>query len=257
MRPLLAVLSLALAAALPARTPAAERRALTVAAAAGVRPALDALGRAFEAERPDAEVRVTTGASGALVAQLQNGAPFDLFLSADREYPRKVVAAGLAGAEGEVVYAIGTLVVWTPPGSRLDLAGRGLAALAAPGVRRIAIANPAVAPYGRAAEAALRSAGILEAVRDRLVLGTSVSQAAQFAERGAVDAALLPLSVARLPALAGGGVFTIPEDTYPTQAQSLVVLARAPEPGLARAFVAFVTGPAGRAILLRSGYRLP
>jgi len=120
---------------------------------------------------------------------------------------------------------------------------------------RIAIANPGIAPYGRAAEAALRSAGVWDLVRERLVLGQSVAQAAQFAHAGAVDAALVPASLALTPALAAAGR-AVPLDGPPV-AQSAVVLSRARHPDLARAFLAFVLGERGRAILARHGYEPP
>lgn len=251
--------AVALSAGPLAPSAAHARETLSIAAASSLAPALEALRAAFAEERPDADVAVTVGASGTFFAQLGRGAPFDLFLSADREYPRRLVEAGLASPEGEVVYAVGALVVWVPESSPLapELAARGLAALAGPRVRQLAIANPAVAPWGRAAEAALRSAGILDAVRARLVLGQGVSQAAQFAERGAADAALVPRALALSPALRRGRVFPVPADAYPRQEQSLVVLRAARSPELARAFVRFVTGPKGRELLLRAGWSPP
>jgi molybdate transport system substrate-binding protein len=225
---------------------------LAVAVAASAKPALEELARAFEAERPGTEVAVTAGASGAFFAQIQGGAPFDLFFSADREYPRKLIDAGLAGSE--VVYAVGALVVWTPAASALDVAGQGLRALAGPEAKRIAIANPAVAPYGRAAIAALEAAGILGSVKDRLVLGQSVAQAAQFAASGAADAAIIPRALVLSPALASGNVHPVPPGSYPPQEQSAVVLKGARDPALAEAFLAYVTGPRGRAVLGRHGY---
>jgi molybdate transport system substrate-binding protein len=247
----------ALAAALAAApAAAAERPTIAVAAAASLRPALEELARAFEGERAGARVRPTYGASGMLLAQLRAGAPFDLFMSADRDYPRKAVEAGLAG--GEVVYAVGRLVAFVPRGSAAAVGARGLAALAEPGVRRVAIANPATAPWGRAAEAALRAAGVLEAVRPKLVLGASVAQAAQLAHAGAVDAALLPASVAMAPELAGAGVAVpLAAAIAPPLPHSAAVLAASPRADLARAFLAFVTGPRGRAILARHGYDPP
>ncbi len=235
---------------------AGEPQRLAVAAAINVKPALDEAVRAFEAATPGVRVEVAYGASGSFFAQIADGAPYDLFLSADRDYPRAVVAAGLA-AGGERVYAIGALVVWLPPGSSIDLAGRGLAALAAPGVRHVAIGNPAVAPYGRAAAAALRAAGVEEALRTRLVLGESVGQAAQFALAGAADAALLPAALALEPALAAGRVWPVPPGLYPPIEQAAVVLAGARAPGLARALLAFLGGAEGRRILARHGYALP
>ena len=130
---------------LPALAGAAERRTLSVAVAANARPALAAIARAFEAERPDVEVHLSYGASGTFFAQIGQGAPFDLFFSADRDYPQKLVAAGLA--EAEVVYAIGRLVLWVPNGAKVDPGREGLAALARPEVRKVAIANPALAPW--------------------------------------------------------------------------------------------------------------
>lgn len=256
-RTFLLLLAALLAPVSTASAQGAARRAISVAAAANLKVAVEALEQAFEAERPDVDLQVTLGASGVFFAQIRGGAPFDLLLSADREYPRRLVEAGLAAPGGDAVYAIGTLVAWTPRGSPLDLARHGLAALAGPEVKRLAIANPAVAPFGRAAEAALRRAGILEAVRDRLVLGQSVSQAAQFATTGAADAALIPRSLTFAPELAGGRVFEVPASSYPRQEQSAVVVASSPQPALARAFLDFVTGPKGRAILLRYGYALP
>ncbi len=246
----------ALLLALPA--PAQEaRRVLTVAAAANLKTAAEALKRGFEADHPGVEVGLTFGASGAFFSQLQNGAPFDLFLSADREYPAKLAAAGLGAAADEKVFAIGKLVAWLPPGSTLDLERRGLAALTDRGVKRIAIANPAVAPFGRAAEAALEAAGVHEAVREKLVFGTSVAQAAQFATTGAADVAFLPSSLTFGQELSQGRTIPVPEALYPRIEQSGIVLGASREPALARAFLTFVTGEKGRAILAKYGYGLP
>ena len=252
----IALLTLALLLALPARAEA-PRRTLAVAAASNLKAAAEELKRGFEAGEPGVEVTLTLGASGTFFSQVQNGAPFDLFLSADRDYPARVVAAGLAAADDERVYAIGKLVAWLPPGSALDLEKRGLAALTDTGVKRVAIANPAVAPFGRATVAALQAAGVLDAVKGKLVLGTSVGQAAQFATSGAADVAFLPLSLTFGKELATGRVYTVPAALYPRIEQSGVVLATAREPALARAFLAFVTGEKGRAILARYGYGLP
>lgn len=250
------LLALALLAAVPALAQEA-RKPLTVAAAANLKTAAEELKRAFEAEHPRVQVALTFGASGAFFAQIQNGAPFDVFLSADREYPAKVIAARLGAAADEKVYAFGKLVAWLPPGSKLDLEKRGLAALADPGVRRIAMANPAVAPFGRATEQAFRSAGVYDAVKEKLVLGASVAQTAQFATTGAADVAFLPYSLTFGKELAGGKVVLLPEALYPRIEQSGIVLGAAQDPTLARAFLAFLTGEKGRAILAKYGYGLP
>jgi molybdate transport system substrate-binding protein len=255
-RRLLAGLALALLASSPAPAQGGKRP-VTVAAAANLRSAAEELEKAFEAEQPDVDVALTFGASGAFFAQIRNGAPFDVFLSADREYPAKVVAAGLAAAADERVYAFGKLVAWLPPGSKVDLAKRGLAALADPGVKKIALANPAVAPFGRATGSALRAAGVYDAVKEKLVLGTSVAQAAQFATTGAADVTFLPYSLTFAPELSGGKIVPVPDALHPKVEQSGIVLGTAKDPALARAFLAFVTGEKGRAILSKYGYGLP
>ena len=254
---LVGLASLALSLAFTARAQTPSRKAVLVAAAANLKPVMADLKAGFEAEHPEAELSVTTGASGNFFTQIENGAPFDVFFSADRDYPQKVAAAGLGGPSGEVVYAVGKLVVWAPRDSPLPLDRRGIAALADPAVRKLAIANPALAPYGRAAEAALRAAGIYEAVKDRLVLGENVSQTAQFAQSGAADAALIPLSLTFSPELKDGKVYLVPPGTYPVQEQSAIVLKQAREAALAQAFVGFVTSLKGREILRKYGYSLP
>jgi len=232
-------------------------KTLNVAVAANLKDAAAELKKTFQADRPGVEVALTFGASGAFFAQIQNGAPFDVFLSADSEYPAKVVAAKLGAKADERVYAFGKLVAWLPPGSTLDLDKKGLAALADPAVKRIAVANPAVAPFGRATEAAFKSAGVYEAVKDKLVLGTSVGQTAQFATTGAANVAFLPYSLTFGKELSGGKIFFVPETLYPKVEQSGIVLSAAKDPVLARAFLALITGEQGRAILSRYGYGLP
>ena len=240
----------------PRAAPAqAAGRSVSVAVAANLKPAFEELAKAFRA-RTGAEVKATFGASGSFFAQIQHGAPFDLFLSADAELPAKVAEAGLADGR-PFTYAHGALVVWVPHDSRLDLDGKGLAALADPSVRKLAIANPQVAPYGRAAEAALKAAGVLEAVKDRLVLGQSVAQTAQFVQSGNAQAGLLPLSLALAPPLSQEGRhFRVREGSYEKIRQDGVVLKGAKEARLARELAAFLAGP-GRATLERYGYVAP
>ena len=235
---------------------AEPKRTLTVAAAANLKGAAEELKAAFEKDQPGVGIALTLGASGTFFAQLQQGAPFDLFLSADRDYPARLIALKMAAAADERVYAFGKLAAWLPPGSTVPLQAKGLSALADPGVKRIAIANPAVAPFGRATVAAFKAAGVYPAVKDKLVLGQSVGQAAQFATTGAADVAFLPRSLIA-GELAAGQIVLVPEALYPRIEQSGVVLAAAREPALARAFLAFLTGEKGRAILARSGYGLP
>jgi molybdate transport system substrate-binding protein len=231
---------------------------LSVAAAANLKPALEEVARSFERQRAGVKVVITFGASGGLVSQIRQGAPIDVFLSADREYPAKLIEAGLATARDEVVYAIGKLVLWVPRASPLDIEAVGLRSVADRRLRKLAIANPAIAPYGRAAVAALRAAGVYDAVKDRLALGENVSQTAQFAHSGAADAALLPLSLARVPLLATSGrMVEVPQDLYPRMEQSGVVLRSSPRAAQGREFLSFLAAPAGREILARHGYGLP
>jgi molybdate transport system substrate-binding protein len=228
-----------------------------VAAAADLKFAMDELVGAFAKARPDIAVSVSYGSSGNFLSQIQNGAPFDLFFSADIEYPKRLAEAGLAPEGSAFLYAVGRIVVWVPTASRIPVE-RGVQALTAPDVRRIAIANPRHAPYGRAAAAALRALGVWEAVKDKLVFGENVAQTAQFVQSGAVDAGIIALALAVAPALAKHGRHAeVPLDAYPRMDQGGIILSRARDPEAARAFRDFILGPAGRAELRRYGFFLP
>jgi molybdate transport system substrate-binding protein len=242
---------------LSAAVPAAETRSLAVAVAANMKPAFEEIAARFQAANPGVEVRATYGASGVFFAQIANGAPFDLFLSADAGFPARVVAEGLA--EGKAfTYAIGRLVVWVPNDSKVDLAGKGLRALLDPSVQKIAIANPEVAPYGRAARQALERAGLEAALAGRIVTGQSVAQAAQFVEGGSAQAGFLPLSLALAPPLSvTGRTWPVPSTTHDPIEQAGVVLRGARQPALARELAAFLVGDAARGVLARHGYDLP
>jgi molybdate transport system substrate-binding protein len=240
-----------------AASPAA-RALVRVAAAADLRSAMDDLVAAFATARPGIDVRVAYGSSGTFAAQIANGAPFDVFFSADASYPRRLEAAGLAAPGATRLYAIGRLVVWVPLDSPLDVEGGGLALLADEAVRTVAIANPEHAPYGRAAVAALAAAGVLAAVEPKLVLGENVSQAAQFVETGGADAGVIALSLALAPPLAGRGRHVlVPVDSYPPLEQGAVVLAAARDPDAAAAFLAFAVGGDGQRVLARYGFEGP
>ena len=236
----------------------APQSTVRVAAAADLKFAFDDLIAAFRTELPDIAVRVTFGASGEFFAQLSNGAPFDMFLSADVAYPRKLVEQGQGVSGSEFVYAIGHLVAWIPKASTLQLNKGGIAALADPSVRTIAIANPRHAPYGRAAEAALKQAGIYERVKDRLVFGENVAQAAQFAESGAADVGLIAMSLALSPKMLDDGRhWKVPADAYPRLEQGGVILKGAKDIAAAQALRDFLMSDAGRAILDKFGFRRP
>ncbi|MFA7343291.1 MAG: molybdate ABC transporter substrate-binding protein [Terrimicrobiaceae bacterium] len=231
---------------------------LSVAAASDLRYALDACIAKYRAEHPDAEIKPVYGSSGNFFAQISNGAPFDLFLSADRKYPDKLVAEGRATAGSLFVYAIGRLVLWVPNDSPIDVENLGMAALKAPSARRIAIANPAHAPYGQAAVAAMSSSGIYEGVRDRLVLGDNIAQTAQFLESGAADIGLIALSLALSDAMRTKGRYQeVPQSAYPEMLQAGVITGTAANPGAAARFSAFLTSAAGRETLKAFGFAIP
>lgn len=237
-----------------ARAPA-ERPSLTVAAASDLRFALDEVMQAFRAAQPAARVEVIYGASGKIATQVRNGAPFDLFLSADRAFAEDLHQAGFtAGAPR--LYAVGHLVAWSTDAAlgRLPLAEL----VRHPQVRRFAIANPEHAPYGRRAMEALRSQGLAEAAQPKLVMGENIAQAAQFIETGAAQAGLVALSLVLAPALQGKGAYTrIPEGWHSPLEQAFVVTRRAAENPLAHAFAAYLESPAARATLRRYGFALP
>jgi molybdate transport system substrate-binding protein len=239
----------------PAR--AAEQAAVRVAAAADLRFTMGEIVEAFRRERPAIDAQVTYGSSGNFYAQLSNRAPFDIFFSADVDYPRRLVRQGLALADSEFLYGVGRLVVWVPRTSPIDLEKLGMQALVSPSVRRIAIANPRHAPYGRAAEAAMKSLGVYDRVKDRLVLGDSVMQAAQFVDSGGAEVAIISHSLALVPPLRDRGRFwEVPLDAYPRREQGGVILSWAQDRAAAEAFRDFVLSEGGRAILRRHGFRL-
>jgi molybdate transport system substrate-binding protein len=236
---------------------AAEQGAIRVAAAADLKFAMDEIVEAFRRDRPTIGVQVTYGSSGNFYAQLSNRAPFDIFFSADVDYPRRLVREGMALADSEFLYGIGRLVVWVPRTSPIEVERLGMQALLSPSVRRIAIANPRHAPYGRAAEAAMKSLGVYDQVKGRLVLGDSVMQTAQFIESGGAEVGIISHSLALAPRLREKGRFwEVPIDAYPRREQGGVILSWAQDRPAADALRDFVLGEGGRAILRRHGFRL-
>ena len=234
-----------------------QARRVNVAAASDLKFALDELVEAFGRTAPGIAVTVTYGSSGTFFSQISNGAPFDMFLSADVDYPKRLAEAGLAAKDSVFPYAVGRIVLWVPATSRLPVE-RGLQVLVSPDLRKIAIANPRHAPYGRAAEAALRTFGVYDAVKDRLVLGENIAQTAQFVQSGNADAGIIALSLALAPALAREGrYFEVPLESYPRLEQGGVILARASAPEAARRLRDFILSADGRATLKRYGFFLP
>jgi len=237
----------------------ATAQEITVAAAADMSAALPQLVAAYT-KKTGQPVKLTFGASGNLTNQIRNGAPFDVFFSADEQYPQQLIAEGLASHSKDTLYryGVGRLVLWVPGDSPLDLSKLGIQALLDPSVKKISIANPATAPYGRAAEAALRHFGIYDQVSSRLVLGENVSQAAQFVESGNAQAGLIALSHALAPALKDKGRYwTVPLDAYPTLNQAAVVLSRSKQPDAARKFLEFLRSSEATSLLTSYGFSLP
>lgn len=227
---------------------------ITVAAAADLKFAMDEIVAAFEPAHPGDHIEVVYGSSGKFHTQIQQGAPYDLFFSADIELPRQLAAAGLAASEVEP-YAIGRLVLWS---ATLDASRMTLESLLDPAISRVAIANPRHAPYGRRAEEALRAAGLWESVEPKLVFGENIAQTAQFVESGNAQVGILALSLAIAPQLAArGGYFLVPEALHTPLEQGFIVTRRSAGNPLARRFADFVGGPSGRASMARYGFALP
>jgi molybdate transport system substrate-binding protein len=226
-----------------------------VAAASDLKFALEEVVGEFT--RTGRKVTVTYGSSGTFFQQITNGAPFDLFLSADLSYPRKLVEQRLARQDDLFPYAVGRLVVWAPTGSKVDPM-RGMAALADPAARKVSIANPEHAPYGKAAVAAMRSAGVYEAVKPKLVLGENIAQAAEFVQSGNADVGVIALSLALSPKMRTAGRYAeVPLESYPRLDQGGVVLSGAQDTAAAQALRDLLVGPEGHAILKRYGFYLP
>lgn len=232
-----------------------SRRHVAIAAASDLKFALDDVVAAVRKEMPDLEVTVTYGSSGNFYAQLLSQAPHDLFLSADLEYAHRLVEQGFALPDTEFTYAIGRLVVWTASAST---GAPSMELLQSPSVKHVSIANPMHAPYGRAAVAALRSAGVYDAVQPKLVYGENVAQAMHFVQSGAADAGLVALSLAVAPPVRDTGRYwEIPREWYPRIDQGGVILKWAQHPDAARAIRTFLLDARGRAILGARGFSLP
>lgn len=238
----------------PQPKPASE---LLIAAAADLNPALSDISQQFE-NKTGIHTKLSFGASGALTQQIQNGAPFDIFFSADLDYPRQLIAQGHADGSTLYKYALGKLVLWVPKDSRLDVEHQGMNILLDPSVKKIAIANPQHAPYGRAAVETLRHAGFYDKVADRFVTGENISQAAQFVESGNAQAGFVALAHALSPAVKDKGKFWIvPANDYSPLEQGVVLLTQSQQKREANQFLGFVRTKEVAEILRRYGFTLP
>ena len=231
---------------------------LTIAAASDLKFVLDELAEAFQKTRPEITIKTTFGSSGNLFAQITNDAPFDLFLAADIQYAHDLAEQGKGRKEDVFAYAQGHIVVWVPATSELDLEELGIQAVLDVRVKKVAIANPKHAPYGRAAEATLKSLGVYEQVSRKLVLGENIAQTTQFVESGAADVGLIALSLAMAPAMKDKGRFwQVPFNAYPQLLQGGIILNRCEDPEAANEFKAYLIGEEGRSTLRKYGFGLP
>ena len=227
-----------------------------IAAAADLKVALTEAAGAFT-EKTGQTVKLSFGSSGNFARQITQGAAFELFLSADEKYVRLLAQRGLTEGNG-VLYARGRVVLFVPAGSPVkpDPELRGLAAALADGqLRRLAIANPEHAPYGRAAREALMKAGLWERLAGKLVLGENVAQAAQYALTGAVDSALIPYALALAPAFQERGHYVLIAESWHAPLRQRMVLLKGAG-ATARQFYGFLQQPAARMIFARHGLAL-
>jgi molybdate transport system substrate-binding protein len=224
---------------------------LTVFAAADLAFALRELTPLFE-KANGVEVTLSLGSTGNLAAQIENGAPADVFFAADESYVDRLAAGGAVVPESRTLYARGRIVLATPKDAARRL--NQLTDLLDPRIRRIAIANPLHAPYGKAAEQAMRKVGVWDTLRPKLVYGENVRQTLQFIQVGAVDAGIVALSVANVPEIEWT---PIDSGLHAPLNQAAAVVTRSPRPDVARAFIRFVVGPAARPTMKKYGFLLP
>jgi molybdate transport system substrate-binding protein len=241
--------------ALPAAKDAAAGE-ITVAAAADLTFAFHDVAERFQHQSGNA-VKLSFGSSGNFFSEIRNGAPYDMFFSADVQYPQKLAAAGLIEPGTTYEYALGKIVVWVPNASKVDL-HKGLAVLTDGAVHKIAIANPQHAPYGRAAVAALRHENLYDRVKDKIVMGEDISQTAQFVQSGNADVGIVALSLALAPAMKDTGRFIeIPSADYPPIIQAGVILNSSHQKELARQFLTFLKRPDTLEIMKKYGFAMP
>lgn len=247
-------LAAGLVAAFVSLAPAQAAEKVTIAAAADLKFAMDEIAATFRKAHPGDEVDVIYGSSGKFHTQIQQGAPFDIFFSADVGFARGLKAAGQAITEPKL-YAIGRIVLWS---AARDASKLTLADLTDPSIKKIAIANPQHAPYGKRAEEALRTVGLWDTLQDKLVFGENIAQTAQYAQSGAADIGIIALSLAVNEELASkGGYALIPADKHSPLEQAYVVTKHGEGNALAAAFAAYMATTDARHVMTRYGFVLP
>jgi molybdate transport system substrate-binding protein len=229
---------------------------ITVAAAADLQFVMQDVGARFQSETGKS-VKLIYGSSGNFAQQLQNGAPFDMFFSANLDYPKQLEAAGLTEPGTVYQYAIGKIVVWVPNDSKLDVSS-GLKALLNPSIKKIAIANPQHAPYGKAAVAAMQKENIYEQVKDKFVLGENISQTASFVASGSADVGIVALSLALSPNMKDKGRYAeVPAADYPPIEQACVIMGTSKNKSVAHQFLKFIQSSPIRELFQKYGFAIP
>jgi molybdate transport system substrate-binding protein len=237
--------------ALLATTAHAEK--ITIAAAADLKFAMDEIIAGFQKYRPGDEVQVVYGSSGKFNSQIQQGAPFDLYFSADIAYPRELARQGMAASTVKP-YAVGRIVLWS---NSMDATKMTLASLTDPNITRIAIANPMHAPYGKRAEEALRASGLWDRLQPKLVFGENISQTAQYVLSGNAQAGILALSLVINPGLAKkGGYYLIPDKLHNPLEQGYIITRTGANKPLAKQFADYMGSKPVRGIMMKYGFVL-
>ena len=227
---------------------------ITIAAAADLKFAMDEIVTEFNKNHSGDEVRIVYGSSGKFLTQIQQGAPYDLFFSADISFPRELAKAGMAASEVKP-YAIGRIVLWS---NSMDAARMTLANLTDPKITKIAIANPKHAPYGKRAEEALRAAGVWDKLQPKLVFGENIAQTAQYVQSGNAQVGIIALSLALNPELAKkGGHYLIPDKLHQPLEQGYVITKLGANKALTRQFADFMGSKQARGVMTKYGFVLP
>lgn len=232
----------------------AQADKITIAAASDLKFAMDEIVSSFKQANPDDQIDVAYGSSGNFNTQIQQGAPFDLFFSADIGFPRELVRNGLAASEVKP-YALGRIVLWS---ASMDATKMTLTNLTDPSIARIAIANPKHAPYGKRAEEALRASGLWEAIEPKLVYGENIVQTTQFVQTGNAQIGIIALSLAGNPELAQkGGYWLIPDNLHEPLEQGFIITKRAENNALAKRFADYMLSSPVRLVMTKYGFVLP
>lgn len=232
----------------------AHAEKITVAAASDLKFAMDDIAVSFKKNNPGDEVEIIYGSSGKFQTQIQQGAPYDLYFSADIAFPRELAKAGLAASE-VTPYAVGRIVLWS---ASMDATKMTLASLNDPKIAHVAIANPKHAPYGKRAEEALRASGLWDKVEPKIVYGENIAATAQYVQSGNAQVGIIALALALSPELASkGGYWLIPDKLHARLEQGFIITKRAQQSALAKRFAAYMGSKPARAVMIRYGFVLP